>query len=160
MESKPDRLPIMKMWNLILVPLQGEISDDLVDGIRRHVLETIRDSGADGLVIDLTGVWMMDSHLCSVLTKLAASAKLMGTPSILCGMSAAIALTLQTMGIELGDVRTALTVEEAFEAFGIRPVRRAEDAGERAGDGQHGQPERGESLAASDEDEAGKFLGL
>jgi rsbT antagonist protein RsbS len=65
----------------------------------------------------------MDSHLCSVLTKLAASAKLMGTPSILCGMSAAIALTLQTMGIDLGGVRTALTVEEAFEAFGIRPVR-------------------------------------
>jgi rsbT antagonist protein RsbS len=127
MEAKPDRLPIMKMWNLILVPLQGEISDDLVDEIRRHVLETIRDSGADGLVIDLTGVWMMDSHLCSVLTKLAASARLMGTPSILCGMSAAIALTLQTMGIELGGIRTALTVEEAFEAFGIRPVRHVED---------------------------------
>ncbi|HEX4446196.1 MAG TPA: STAS domain-containing protein [Polyangiaceae bacterium] len=123
MNTQPDRLPIMKLWNLILVPLQGEISDDLVDDIRRHVLETIRDSGADGLVLDLTGVWMMDSHLCSVLTKLAASAKLMGTPSILCGMSAAIALTLQTMGIDLGGVRTALTVEEAFEAFGIRPVR-------------------------------------
>jgi rsbT antagonist protein RsbS len=123
MNTQPDRLPVMRLWNLILVPLQGEISDDLVDDIRRHVLETIRDSGADGLVLDLTGVWMMDSHLCSVLTKLAASAKLMGTPSIVCGMSAAIALTLQTMGIELGGVRTALTVEEAFEAFGIRPVR-------------------------------------
>ena len=135
MEAKPDRLPIMKMWNLILVPLQGEISDDLVDNIRRHVLETIRDTGADGLVIDLTGVWMMDSHLCSVLTKLAASARLMGTPSILCGMSAAIALTLQTMGIELGGIRTALTVEEAFEAFGIRPVRQTDgdDPDDRAG---------------------------
>jgi rsbT antagonist protein RsbS len=127
MNTQPDRLPIMKLWNLILVPLQGEISDDLVDDIRKHVLETIRDSGADGLVLDLTGVWMMDSHLCSVLTKLAASARLMGTPSILCGMSAAIALTLQTMGIDLGGVRTALTVEEAFEAFGIRPVRHDRD---------------------------------
>jgi rsbT antagonist protein RsbS len=145
MDAKPDRLPIMKMWNLILVPLQGEISDDLVDDIRRHVLHTIRDSGADGLVIDLTGVWIMDSHLCSVLTKLAASARLMGTPSILCGMSAAIALTLQTMGIELGGIRTALTVEEAFEAFGIRPVRHEDaDGGDRADGEAPVEPEDGD----------------
>jgi hypothetical protein len=63
---------------------------------------------------------MVDSHLCAVLSGLASSAKLMGTPTVICGMSPEIALTLQTMGIELKGVESALTVEEAFAALGLR----------------------------------------
>jgi rsbT antagonist protein RsbS len=119
-----DRLPIIKLWNLILVPMQGDITDALADRLRQNVLETINTSGAEGLVIDVTGVWMIDSHLCAVISNLAASARLMGTRSIICGMSAEIALTLQTMGVDLAGVQTALTVEEAFAMLGVRPVKK------------------------------------
>jgi rsbT antagonist protein RsbS len=119
-----DRLPIIKLWNLILVPLQGDITDALADRLRENVLETINTSGAEGLVIDVTGVWMIDSHLCAVISNLAASARLMGTRSIICGMSAEIALTLQTMGVDMAGVKTALTVEEAFSILGVRPVKK------------------------------------
>ena len=67
---------------------------------------------------------MIDSHLCSIMTNLATAARLIGTLSIICGMSAEIALTLQTMGLDLGDVKTALTVEEAFSILGIKPLPR------------------------------------
>lgn len=114
-----DRLPVIKLWNHVLVPLQGEVSDAVADRLVDQVLETIRDSGAEGLIIDLTGVWMVDSHLCAVLSRLAASARLMGAHSIMCGMNAQVAITLQTMGIEMEAVRTALTLEEAFKSLGI-----------------------------------------
>jgi rsbT antagonist protein RsbS len=117
-----DRVPIIKLWNVILVPLQGDITDNLADRLRQNVLATINESGAEGLVVDVTGVWMIDSHLCSVMTNLAAAARLMGTPSFICGMSAEIAMTLQTMGVDLLGVKTALTVEEAFAMLGVRPV--------------------------------------
>src|SRR5262245_14455045 len=119
-----DRLPIIKLWNVILVPLQGDITDALADRLRQNVLATISENGTEGLVIDVTVVWMIDRHLCSVMTNLAAAARLMGTLSIICGMSAEIALTLQTMGLDLGDVKTALTVEEAFSILGIKPLPR------------------------------------
>ena len=119
-EQEMGRLPIIKLWERILVPLQGEITDDLAEKLRRDVLSAIHLSGAKGLVIDVTAVWMVDSHLCAVLSGLASSAKLMGTPTVICGMSPEIALTLQTMGIELKGVESALTVEEAFAALGLR----------------------------------------
>jgi rsbT antagonist protein RsbS len=122
MTEDPSRLPIIALWNQILVPLQGEITDEVADRLRTSVLETIYSTGADGLVIDLTGVWTIDSHLCSVISRLAAAAQLMGTRSIICGMSAEIAMTLQTMGIDMEGVRTALTVEEAFAILGVRRV--------------------------------------
>jgi rsbT antagonist protein RsbS len=118
----PTRLPIIKLWDQILVPLQGEITDAIAERLREDVLRTIHDSGAAGLVLDITGVWMMDSHLCSVLSRLASAARLMGASTILTGMSPDTAITLQTMGVELEGVRTALTVEDAFEFLGIRRV--------------------------------------
>lgn len=120
--SEVDRLPVIKVWDQVLVPLQGEISDAVAERLFDQVLETIKESGAEGLIIDLTGIWMIDSHLCAVLSRLAAAARLMGAESIMCGMNAQIAITLQSMGIDMGNVRTALTLEEAFRSLGIGRV--------------------------------------
>jgi rsbT antagonist protein RsbS len=122
MSEELTRLPIIKLWNQILVPLQGEITDALADRLRQDVLDTIYSSGADGLVIDVTGVWTIDSHLCSVISRMAAAARLMGTRSIICGLSAEIAITLQAMGVDMGGIETALSVEAAFESLGVRRV--------------------------------------
>ena len=120
------RLPIIKLWDRIVVPIQGEITDELAELLCNEVLKVIHESGARGLVLDLTGVWIMDSHLCSVISNLAAAARLMGTPTIICGLSPEIAMTLQTMGVELQSVRTALSLEQALGMLGLE-VRRAEE---------------------------------
>lgn len=124
MADEFNRVPIIRLWDQILVPLQGEITDALAERLREDVLETIHASGADGLVIDVTGIWTIDSHLCHVISRLAAAARLMGTRSVICGMSADIAMTLQTMGVDLSDVTTSLTVEAAFASLGVRKVGR------------------------------------
>jgi rsbT antagonist protein RsbS len=113
------RLPIIKLFNRVLVPIQGEITDDLADQITHEVLKVIHEDGPRGLVLDLTGVWIMDSHLCAALSNLAASARLMGTPTLICGLSPEIAMTLQTMGVELVGVQTALSLEEALSTLGL-----------------------------------------
>jgi rsbT antagonist protein RsbS len=137
-----NRVPIIRLWDQILVPLQGEITDALAERLRSDVLETIHASGADGLVIDVTGVWTIDSHLCSVISRLAAAARLMGTRSIICGMSADIAMTLQTMGIDLTGVKTALTVELAFESLGIHRIGRHDKAEPAASERQQAPAQR------------------
>lgn len=117
------RIPIIRLWHLLLVPLQGQVTDDMADVLSRSVLDTIHRSEVSGLVIDVTGLWLMDSHLCSLISKLALAAKLMGTETTICGMSPEIAITLQAMGLEIGDVRTALTLEEALAGMGIVQVK-------------------------------------
>jgi rsbT antagonist protein RsbS len=121
------RLPIIKLWDRILVPMQGEITDELAEQLSTEVLKIIYASGARGLVLDLTGVWIMDSHLCSVISNLAAAAKLMGTPTIISGLSPEIAMTLQTMGVELVAVQTALSLEQALLMLGLEVRREEED---------------------------------
>ncbi len=143
------RLPIIKLWDRIVVPIQGEITDELAELLCNEVLKVIHESGARGLVLDLTGVWIMDSHLCSVISNLAAAARLMGTPTIICGLSPEIAMTLQTMGVELQSVRTALSLEQALGMLGLE-ARRAEDDedDEEGGDGARRPPARGAAPGA------------
>lgn len=119
MNDESTRIPIIRLWQLLLVPLQGHVSDDMADALSHDVLETVHRSEVSGLVIDVTGLWLMDSHLCSLISKVALAAKLMGTKTTICGMSPEIAITLQAMGLEIGSVDTARTLEEALSGRGI-----------------------------------------
>ena len=118
-DSELGRIPIIRMWDQIFVPLQGNVTDVLAERLQTEVLETIASSKVQGLVVDLTGMWLIDSHLCAIISNIAVSARLMGTHTILSGMSPEIALTLETMGIELSEIETALSVEDAFELLGL-----------------------------------------
>jgi rsbT antagonist protein RsbS len=114
------------VWNLLLVPLQGDIDDRQGELLCEDVLARIEQSDTAGLVIDVTGLWLMDSHLCSVLSMLASAAALMGTRTVLCGLTPEIAITLQTMGLDMPDVSTVPCLEDALESLGIGPLDRGE----------------------------------
>lgn len=113
------RIPIIKLWHLLLIPLQGEMTDDLANQLMNEVLDRIHELGCSGLVIDITGLWLVDSHLCSVLSQLSSAAALMGARTFISGMKPDIALTLETMGVQLTGVSTTLDLEDALELLGV-----------------------------------------
>ena len=122
MNSDELRIPVICLWRRLVVPLQGDITDEMAGVLADDVLRAIRDTAAGGLVVDLTGMWTMDSHLCHVVAGLAAAARLMGTPTVICGMSAGVAITLQTMGADFPRTLTALTLEDALGRLGVAAV--------------------------------------
>ncbi len=124
--SSPNRdtIPVIQLWGHLLVPLQGDISDTQMQEVVDTVLHRIAKHGAEGLVIDTSGIWILDSHLCAGLGKLATAASIMGVPSVLCGLSADVVTTLQTMGFELNDTQTAVSLERALEKLGVFVQRR------------------------------------
>jgi rsbT antagonist protein RsbS len=118
-------IPVLKIWDQLLVALQGDVSDRQADDLSHSVLSRIRDVDVTGLIIDVTGVLTLDSHLCAVLARLAASARLMGVRSVLCGLTPEVVMTLQAMDIELTEIETVGTIEEALEGAGIQHTTRA-----------------------------------
>lgn len=120
MDTQYARVPIIKVWNLLLIPLQGEMTDELANELTHEVLDRIHQLGCLGLVIDITGLWIVDSHLCAVLSQLSSAAALMGARTFISGMKPDIALALETMGVQLKGVRTTLDLEDALELLGIR----------------------------------------
>ncbi len=127
-----NRTPIIKLWDVLLVPLQGDVTDRQAQQLTDEVLERIHHTGVRGMVIDLSGMWMVDSHLCAVLARLSSSAKLMGTRTVISGMSPDVALTLQSLGVRMSGLESTLGLEEAMELLpGGRPAGRPEDGSEQ-----------------------------
>ncbi len=127
MTEEEARIPIIKLWDCLLVPLQGDITDRQADLLTADVLRRVQTQAARGMLLDVSGVWLMDSHLCSVLARLAAAAQLMGARSIISGMKPEIVLTLQAMGVGFERVETCLNLEDALQRLGISVSRRLSD---------------------------------
>jgi rsbT antagonist protein RsbS len=116
----PSPVPLIELWGLLLLPLHGDVSDSQMDQAGAAVLGEIRQRPVEGLVVDVSGVWMVDSHLCALLARLTTAARLMGVPSVLCGLGPEVVQTLQAMDFDLRGIRTALGLEAALELLGIR----------------------------------------
>jgi rsbT antagonist protein RsbS len=119
--------PILRLWGRLVVPLQGDLSDSQAITLMERILHTLQKTNARGLVIDVSGVPIIDSHLCALLLRVSSSAKLMGAQMILSGIGPEAALTLQSMGVHFGSLRTVRGLEEAIESLGISVIDKDEE---------------------------------
>lgn len=104
----------------LVVQLNPELTDGSVRELRDTVARTLDRQALRGLVLDLTSVDAMDSYITRCIRDLAISARLMGVPTVVCGVQPAVADTMVEMDLTLGEVRTALNLDGALRTFGGR----------------------------------------
>lgn len=101
----------------LLVQLNPELTDRAVRHLRDMIGRTLEAQALRGLVLDLASVDAMDSYITRCIRDLALCARLMGVPTVVCGVQPAVADTLVEMGLELGEVQTVLNVDVALRAL-------------------------------------------
>ncbi|WP_243292534.1 STAS domain-containing protein [Bacillus sp. FJAT-47783] len=109
------RIPILKLYNCLLVSIQLELDDKTALQFQEDLLKKIHTTGARGVAIDLTSVEVIDSFIAKILGDVISMSKLMGAKVVLTGIQPAVAITLIELGIELEDVQTALDLEKGLE---------------------------------------------
>jgi rsbT co-antagonist protein RsbR len=118
---------------LLIIPLVGVVDTHRARHLTESMLRAIRDRRARAVVIDITGVPIVDSKVANHLVQACEAARLMGARVILSGLSAEIAQALVTIGAELTGVPTVADLqsglEEAEHLLGYRTVKGAETEG-------------------------------
>lgn len=111
---------------LLILPIIGVIDTYRARQLTENLLRAIRNSRAKVAVIDITGVAAVDSRVANHLLQTVAAARLMGATAIVTGLSAEVAQTLVTLGVDLsrlntvGDLQGGL--EEAERMLGYKVV--------------------------------------
>jgi rsbT antagonist protein RsbS len=123
-----DRIPILRMGELLLVTIQVDIHDELAMTLQDDLTSAITRYGAKGVLIDVSAVEMVDSFIARSIGNLSAMARLLDATTVVVGMQPAVAITLVELGISMEGVRTALNVERGMEVLRAMQVRGAVDA--------------------------------
>jgi rsbT co-antagonist protein RsbR len=119
-------VPIHK--GVLVLPLVGTIDSRRASQIMESALEKIVAYQADVLILDITGVPLVDTGVANYILQMARAVTLLGSKVVLVGIGAEIAQTIVQLGVELHDMTTLANLQAgiafalAEQGFAIRPI--------------------------------------
>jgi rsbT co-antagonist protein RsbR len=109
-------VPVIQVWNgILLLPLVGVIESRRALQVMESLLDSIGRTSAQVVIIDITGVPVVDTGVASYLIRAIQAAQLLGCNSILVGISPEIAQTLVGLGIDFSRIQTRATLQNGLQ---------------------------------------------
>ena len=113
-----ERIPILRMGDLLLVTIQVDMHDRLAMTLQDDLTERIVRDSAKGVLIDISALDLVDSFIGRMISNTAAMARVLDAQTVVVGMQPAVAITLVELGLTLTGVKTALNVEKGMIMLG------------------------------------------
>ena len=113
-------VPVIQVWqDILLLPLVGAIESRRAAQVMENLLESVGRTGAQIVIIDITGVPIVDTSVASYLVRAVQATQLLGCQSILVGISPEIAQTLVGLGVDFSRITTRATLQNGLE-YGLK----------------------------------------
>ncbi|MEH2463141.1 STAS domain-containing protein [Nostoc sp.] len=109
-----ERIPILKMGDLLLVTIQVDMHDRLAMTLQDDLTNRITQTHAHGVLIDVSALDIVDSFIGRILSNIARMSRVLDAQTVVVGMQPAVAITLVELGLSLTGIRTALNVEKGM----------------------------------------------
>lgn len=108
-------IPVVQVWEgILLAPLVGSIDGRRAALVVEQLLDAIVRESADVVILDITGVPIVDTQVANRLIQTAQAARLLGAEVVLTGIRPEVAQTLVGLGVDLGAITTYSTLESAI----------------------------------------------
>jgi len=110
-----EKIPILRMGEFLLVTIQVDMHDRLAMALQDDLTNRISETGARGVLIDISSLEIVDSFIGRMLGNIAAMSRVLDAETVVVGMRPAVAITLVELGMSLTGVKTALNVDAGME---------------------------------------------
>jgi rsbT antagonist protein RsbS len=108
------RVPILKEGDYLIASIQSALTDEDLEHLRDDLAEQVGRYRAQGTIVDVTALDVMDSFAVRTLRTLTHIVRLRGAETVIVGIQPEIAFSMVQLGLTLGDVVTALDLEEGI----------------------------------------------
>jgi rsbT antagonist protein RsbS len=109
-----ERIPILQMGEFLLVTIQVDLHDRLATTLQDDLGTSLANTGARGVLIDISALNTVDSFIARVLGNIAEMSRVLDAETVLVGMQTTVAMTLVEMGVSLPGILTALDAEKGM----------------------------------------------
>lgn len=106
---------IIVIRKTLMVTVPADPDDPTVSALQEEVLAAMQRLDAKGVVLDISAVETLDSFFARTVAETASMVALMGGRTVVVGMRPSVAVTTTQIGITLGGIETALSVERALD---------------------------------------------
>ncbi|MGW4909013.1 STAS domain-containing protein [Streptomyces sp. NPDC004270] len=113
-----ERIPILRIADTLLVSVQTDLEDQTVLNLQEDLADQIVAKSAQGVIIDISALEIVDSFVGRMLATIAAISRMLDARTVVVGMRPAVAITLVELGLSLGGVSTALDLEKGLAKLG------------------------------------------
>lgn len=107
-------VPILKQGNFLIATMQAGLTDADLVHLRLGLVREVVRSRSVAVIVDVTAMDLMDSFAVRTLLEIAQTSRLRGAETIIVGIQPEVAFAMVQLGVALGDVTTALDLEEAL----------------------------------------------
>lgn len=118
--------PIIEVWSGVLcLPIVGVMDTTRSTEMTETLLNTIATSRARCVIVDITGIEVMDTATADHFLRMARAIRLLGAECMLTGIKPNIAQTIVQMGVDLTGVVTRRTLRDALSSYVRASIERA-----------------------------------
>lgn len=100
--------------DVVAVSMTGVSSSARAEDLAERLLQRIADAGTRWVILDVTGVDDLDSHLADRLMRMASAVRLMGAQCLMTGISPSVAQSLVSLGASLDGLRTLASLRDGL----------------------------------------------
>lgn len=108
------RVPILKQGKYLIASIQSALSDYELLQLRDDLAAQVGKYRSRGVIVDVTVLDVMDSFAVRTLRAIAQIARMRGAETIIVGIQPEVAFAMVQLGLTLGQVETALDLEEGL----------------------------------------------
>lgn len=114
-EGGARQIPLQVSRGCVVASIQVDLSDEVLRRFRVELLKLLHVSGVTSVILDVSGVDVMDGEDFGALRRTMAMAELMGARCILAGLRPGVVSSLVEIVADLDEVESVLNIDEAFE---------------------------------------------
>ncbi len=118
-------LPILQLGKILITTILFDLSDEQVVEFQSKLVNAINKHSAEGILIDISTLDVVDSFMARVINDTAKAAKLVGADVCVCGVQPYVAMALVELGRDLFNVDTTFNLEQGLERLQERLSQRA-----------------------------------
>jgi len=116
-------VPILKQRNYLIASVQAVLTDQDLINLRDRLVAQVGRFRSVGVILDVTGLDVMDSFSVRTLRDMAHMIRLRGADTVIVGIQPEVAFSMVQLGLSLEGVPTALDLEEGLAYLDARPKR-------------------------------------
>ncbi len=107
-------VPILKQGAILIATVQAALSDSDTERLRDDLMEQVGRYRAQGIVVDVTAIDVMDSFAARSLQTIAHMTRLRGAATVIVGLQPEVAFAMVQLGLAFDGMNTALDLEEGL----------------------------------------------